>query len=185
MEKKFTKNDVLRYLYNEMGASEEQLFMDALLADEVLWQEFELLKESQEMLGESVAEPSPETMAKVRLALRKAARKTRSGKTATARLFSLPLVLAVTTVLFCAGASLFGLYHYQKVSGEQVVQASQPRLRWDDPALEQRIQNVRFNINNMSDERNIPVPLIHNTWRLINVNQPSPCGQNVVLLNLR
>ena len=185
MEKKFTKNDVLRYLYNEMEVAEEQLFMEALLRDEDLWQEFELLKESQESLGETMTEPSPETMAKVRLAVRKAARKNKSARTVTARLFSIPFVLATTTVLFCAGITLFGLYNYQKISGEQVVNSNQTRLRWDDPILDQRMQNVRFGIQNMGGARNIPVPFIHNTYRLINVNQSSPCGQNVVLLNLK
>ena len=185
MEKKFTKNDVLRYLYNEMEVSEEQLFMEALLRDGELWQEFELLKESQESLDENNFEPSPETMAKVRQSVRKAARKIKAGKTVTAKLFSIPFVLATTTVLFCAGITLFGLYEYQKVSGEEVVNANQARLRWDDPGLDQRIQNVRFGIQNLNEDRNIPVPFIHNMYRLINVNNPSPCGQNVVLLNLR
>ena len=43
MKKKFTDNDVLRFLYGEMSPSEHDAFLDAMYEDEELFEKFEEL----------------------------------------------------------------------------------------------------------------------------------------------
>ena len=44
MKRKYTKNDVLKYLYGEMDPAEQNVFLDALCTDDELFETFEALK---------------------------------------------------------------------------------------------------------------------------------------------
>ena len=66
MEKRFSKEDVLRYLYREMDPGEQEAFLNALTEDEELWEEFETLSEAHEDLKDTELNASETSLAKIR-----------------------------------------------------------------------------------------------------------------------
>ena len=148
MEKRFTKNDVLRYLYGEMQPVEEKDFLDVLLEDEELWTEFETLKSTQEGLDQALVEPSEKSLQKITAAAHKAVSRPSviRKKSLGQRFISLHLVMAVSLVLVTAGSTLAVLYKYQKIREDQMLDPAQARLRWDNPDLDSRMQMVKMNI---------------------------------------
>ncbi len=187
MEKKFSKEDVLRYLYGEMAGDEEQYFLDALVKDEALWMDFEQLKETKDQLSAAELQPSESSISKIKAFAKTQIQRTtrRNKRQGKVKFLSLNLVMALVMVLFIASVSLYGIYRYQQVSDEPVVERNQSRLMWDDPSLDNKIKEIQYDIRNLSAQREVPVHMIHNTYRLVNLNPASPCGENVVLLNLK
>ena len=68
MKKQFTDDDIIRFLYNEMKGAENDAFLEALCTDESLWERYELLQESVEMLSGVQYEPSEASLQQIRAA---------------------------------------------------------------------------------------------------------------------
>jgi len=58
MKRRFSDDDLLRFLYNEMPPADSERLMDALVRDESLWQRYESFQQTAESLSEVKFEPS-------------------------------------------------------------------------------------------------------------------------------
>jgi hypothetical protein len=66
MTKSFTQNDLVRYIYQEMSASESVELVQALQVDAALMQEYLDLLCSVEYLDKLIREPSPRLVARIK-----------------------------------------------------------------------------------------------------------------------
>ncbi|EON75523.1 hypothetical protein ADIS_3926 [Lunatimonas lonarensis] len=66
MTKSFTQNDLIRYIYQEMSASESVELVQALQVDAVLMQEYLDLLCSVEHLDKLIREPSHQLVARIK-----------------------------------------------------------------------------------------------------------------------
>ncbi|MCB9230451.1 MAG: hypothetical protein H6581_02205 [Bacteroidia bacterium] len=188
MAKMFNKNDVLRFLYDEMDPAEQELFLDQLCEDEELWATFEELKESKEKLEPEVRleQPSPLSVQKVlNFARHSAIYSPIPTGVSGQRSVPLHVVLSVIMIICTFITMGVGVYAYRQQPGESIYTDETTQVQWDNSHLHRRIQKVKMNVQNLSSERQMALPLYHNTYRLVNTAQFSPASANVVLVNLK
>lgn len=58
MKRRFSDDDLLRFLYNELPQAESDRLMDALVKDEELWQRYESFQQVAEQMPEVALQPS-------------------------------------------------------------------------------------------------------------------------------
>lgn len=192
MKKKFDKNDVLKFLYGELSPADHDDFVEALCCDDELFEAFEELKSAQEDLGEpELLEPSEESldaiMDFVHTTTRPSVRERVtaigvSGKKSP--LFGTAQLVSTLMVCFTIGLIWFSVKLYGGQKGpEQAGLATE--LDWDSQSLTDRLERARLHLNNLADDRAVPYPVHHNTYRLVNSNLFTPAAQGVVFLNIR
>jgi len=65
MKKRFTDEDILRFLYDEMNQAESEALLTELVSDEDLWQRYEALQEVVEDLAVVSYDPSEDSVAAI------------------------------------------------------------------------------------------------------------------------
>jgi hypothetical protein len=70
MKKRFTDEDIIRFLYDEMNQEESETFLTALVSDEELWHRYEILEGTIDRLSEVSFEPSDDSVAAVQAFVR-------------------------------------------------------------------------------------------------------------------
>lgn len=192
MKKKFTDNDVLRFLYGEMSPSEHDAFLDALYEDEELFCKFEELKAAQEGLQSVELAPSEASVTRVMHYARRAAHdhRPRRAKLAYAgggSLFAFNQMVTIVMVIFTCITIGVATYVYSK--------ASKPENNWTmtptheeliDHQLDNRLNLARERLNNILDsKRETIVPVHHDTYRVVTSDLFAPQNENVVLLHVK
>lgn len=66
MKKRFTDDDIIRFLYDEMNPAECEAFLASLYTDESLWERYEALQETVGSLTGLQYEPSEQSLDKIR-----------------------------------------------------------------------------------------------------------------------
>ena len=189
MGEKFDKDDVLRFLYNEMEPAEQDKFLLALTSDDELWQTYEELKNIKEGLKTSEFAPSGVSCAAVMNYVKKPV-KSQPAEVVLAganRLYSFQTVTAVLMIVFTT-LSIAAVMHTSKATkGETLYSADNERLQWENPHIDYKLDMAKMNLKRLSGERETPVPVYQNTYRVVNTNDFSTNtnnSRNVILLNL-
>lgn len=65
MKIKFSDNDILRFLYEEMSEDESKLFLDALTQDENLWERYEHFQQTTDQVSFLSFEPSEASLSAI------------------------------------------------------------------------------------------------------------------------
>lgn len=188
MGKTFDKNDVLRFLYDEMEPIEQDDFLDQLCNDEELWNTYEELKASKEQLEPKVLidDPSVRSIQKVlNFARHSVLHSPEPSGVSGHRRVPFHIVLSVIMVICTSLTISLGVYAYNHSSDDTIYTSETTQVQWDISHLDRRIQKVKLNLQNLSGNRETVLPLYHDTYRLVKTADFSPGAANVVLLNLK
>ncbi|MFN8394331.1 MAG: hypothetical protein U0176_06590 [Bacteroidia bacterium] len=192
MKKKFTDNDVLRFIYGEMSPSEHDAFLDAMYEDEELFEKFEEMKAAQMTLQPVEVAPSVASVDRVMSYARRAARNPRPKRQRLAyaggkSIFAFNQMVSVVMVVFTCAIIGVATYVYSM--------ASKPESNWTlttthqdfmDPQLDQRLDLARTRLKNILDsKRETFVPVHHDTYRVVTSDLFAPQDENVVLLHVK
>ncbi len=192
MKKKFTDNDVLRFLYGEMSPSEHDAFLDAMYEDEELFEKFEELKAAQASLQPVELTPSEKSVSRVMSYAKRAVRNPRAKRAKLAyngsgSMFAFNQIVTIVMIVLTIVTVGVATVVYSK--------ASKPENSWTmtptheeflDHALDDRLDLARERLNNILDsKRETLVPVHHDTYRVVTSDLFAPQDGNVVLLHVK
>jgi len=177
MKNAFTDNDIIRFLYDEMGAAESESLLAALVQDEDLWERYEALQEGMGHLEKVALEPSEASLEVIRDFVKTSGEDARAAKRTTlefagkylhAGAVSINLhavvgaALSVFLVLSIAG-SAYKLTR-QKFDNPNTGTWSQqqepapvhdPRFEWDTNEIDRELDRVKDGVKSLQDEPRI------------------------------
>lgn len=192
MKKKFTENDVLRFMYGEMSPAEHDAFLDALYDDEALFEKFEELKAAQAGLQPVALTPSETSVSRVMRYAKRAVRDRRPKRNRLAyngngSMFAFSHIVSIVMVVFTCITIGIATFVYSKESKQESNWAMTPtHEELIDSDLDNRLDLARERLENILDSnRKIFVPLHHNTYREVTSDLFSPKDENVVLLHVK
>jgi hypothetical protein len=189
MEKNYSKNEILKFIYGELEPAEERDFIEALYSDADLFQEFEELQESQTQLNavEINFHPSEESLKAVMKHVTQGATRTKRSPIGLVTGKGIPGVKFFATVgmvTFSVMLIAFMMVAYQKAAGPET---SNPEdvLAWEAPAIQNNLTFVKASLGNMSGKRELLVPVRHKTYRVVNTADYKLAPAPVVLVNVK
>ena len=162
MSKRFTDDDILRFIYDEMPLSESNAFLDELCLDEALWQQYERLQEISEKVSGLSFEPSESTTQNILQHVADTRPAPIEAVPAAPLKIKVPtarrsLNTALLGVLFLLGSATIGTAVYfgyatqESLQAEQIP-ASEQILEWEEPMIDEEIQSIRESIDEIRDE---------------------------------
>ncbi len=162
MKRRFSDDDLLRFLYNELPPAESDRMMDALVKDEELWQRYESFQQVAEQMPEVALQPSEASleavMAHVRSSsllveeeapLQAAWQRVRmvSGKSIVVGLNSLVLLGVGIFFFIAVGSSALPWRQAIEIPQESVQASAAPvqeaDLSWDTGHLEEEVVKLK------------------------------------------
>lgn len=167
MKKRFTDDDILRFLYNEMNAAESDAFLQAVVLDESLWERFESLQNTTEQLTGLSYEPSEASLEKVRAVAREVAAEMPVNpppakrkplwafvpkdvplKAVATVAFLLFMTVAITGSFYTLERSQLSVRENASFTQEELVQEydANPLFEWDDSALDRQLDEIRSRV---------------------------------------
>ena len=191
MKRKYNSNDILRYIYGEMEPREHDEFLDALCTDDKLFRQFEALQEAQKPLNAPVElKPSKSSVDKVMHFAGTSARRRQSlGKNPAVGKGGLfqHHVVSVGMVFFTCIMIGIALFAYKMSSVEENTWSnSKDALKFENRALDQRLQFAKERLGDIIDNQtSTPLPVHHDTYRLVNTDLSQDVEPGVVLLNIK
>lgn len=190
MNIKFTENDVLRYIYGEMEPVEQDLFLDALVTDEKLLEAFEVMQMAQEELEPVQLAPSESSVNRV---MRYASRAAQAPQRREHNLFffngkdkvmNFHHLVSVVMVFFTCITITTVMYMYNKAATpENNWGLTSQALDFENHSLDQRLDFARYRLMDLNHE--VPLPMHHDTYRLVNADLFAPLEQNVVFVTIK
>lgn len=192
MKKKFSENDILRFMYGEMAPAEHDAFLDALCEDEALIERFEELKAAQAGLQPVELAPSEQSVSRVmqyakRAARSPKARRNRLAYSGGASMFAFNQIVSVVMIVLTCVTVGIATYVYSR--------ASKPDNAWSmtpthqdliDTELDNRLDLARERLDNMMcPDRKTIVPMHHDTYREVTSDMFVPKDENVVILHVQ
>ena len=187
MERKFDKDDILKYVYGELPPAEEGDLIEAMCADEELFAYYQEVKEVQDGLDdarpavEEELTPSEFAVSEV-LNYVADTRERHAARHAPRRILGIRLPamgMVAATLAFVAFTAL--IYRSSlRVDAAPLVSTQ----AWDMSDLQHRMQLARLNASNLNGNREVITPVYSNTYRLIKTGDFAPAVQNVVLLSI-
>jgi len=168
MKHKFTEEDIIRFLYNEMSIRESEAFLDALYTDDQLWETFESYQHIVDKLIRMEVDPSDETCNNIMRFVAdthpdpKPKQKSSGNKQNQLRVMMMGVLVLVTSMIV-TGSIYFFQEARQKnqqaanmpVSSEQKTQMP---LEWEDPHTEQTIQSIRQQLDDIKEDTGETIP---------------------------
>lgn len=193
MKGKYTKNDVLKYLYGEMDPAEHHDFLEALCTDEDLFETFEAVKEAHDDLGTVDLQPSDASVDRVMHYARSSARTSRPPQnpfliTGKNRLLNYHHMVSVVMVFFTCITAAVAMYLYDKSSvQENSYGMTEAYDKFENVSLDERLDLIENRLQNMLDNTNETViPVHHDTYRIVDTDLRSPnSNKGVVFLNIK
>ena len=190
MKRKYNSNDILRYIYGEMEPQEHDEFLDALCTDDKLFKQFEQLQEAQKPLATVELSPSKASVDKVmHFAGTSARRRVASGKNPAAGKVGLfqHHIVSVGMVFFTCIMIGIALFAYKMSTvDENNWSNSKDALKFENNALDQRLQFAKERLGDIIDNQtSTPLPVHHDTYRLVNTDLSQDVEPGVVLLNIK
>lgn len=190
MRRKYSKNDILKFIYGEMSPRDHDEFLDALCTDEELFETFEAIQQAQEQLSPVELSPSEQSVKRIMHfagvnARRKPRRDTvRIGKGKT---FSTPHLVSIFMVFFtCITVGVVMFIYKRDTIQENNWSISKDVMKFENQALDQRLDFARERLGDIIDNRHsAPMRLHHDTYRLVNTDLSVEEQGQVVLLNIK
>jgi hypothetical protein len=166
MKKRFTDDDILRFLYHEMNAAESDAFLQAVVLDESLWERFESLQKTTEQLEGLSYEPSEASLEKVRAVAREVAAEMPATPPAKRKplwafvpkdvplkavatvAFLLFMTVAITGSFYTLERSQLSVRESSSFTKDELVQEydANPLFEWDDSALDRQLDEIRTRV---------------------------------------
>ena len=190
MSRKYSKNDILKFIYGEMEPRENDEFLDALCTDEELFAAFEELQAGQQMLTPVELAPSKSSEGRIMHSAKAEQRRQRH------RPVTQVVVGRIKRLNFQHFGSVFmefftcltiglAMHLYQNNTAQAAWGFSQDALKFDNRALDSRLDFAKDRLNAIIDNRaQAPAHLHHDTYQLVNTD-PTVREQSVVLLNIK
>lgn len=175
MSKKFTDDDIIRFIYDEMDPHESEAFLAELCTDESLWERFESLQEITAKTKDLELQPSEASVANVMAYVRDTApyieQPTRmekfkdatrtyiAGKIPVA--ISLNAVIIVAFIMFVTVAIMGSAYELTRggidspntgVLVQQVDEEKSDLYEWDDSEIEEELRQIRQGVENLRED---------------------------------
>ncbi|MDP5172775.1 MAG: hypothetical protein NWR72_21230 [Bacteroidia bacterium] len=167
MKRRFTDDDLLRFLYNEMPPADSDLLMDALVKDEELFERYESFQQAAEQLSEVSYQPSAKSVEAVMSYVRESAHilaeypeetpsawqrvKMASGKSLVVGLNSLVLFGVGIFLLVAVGTSALP-WHKPQTHETNIASApvsTDVDLSWDDTGLEAELTRIQRGVERL------------------------------------
>lgn len=162
MNQKFTDDDILRFLYDEMEQAESERFLDALCSDEDLWERYEYFQEVVEKISGLSYEPSDYSCQQVMayVALTKPQEEEPSQKGVYLSGLRAPrmntnAILMLVLALFGSITIIGSIYQMQQAQQEnqhsQATPTQEQRFQWEDPELNSKMDDLKHEIEQMKN----------------------------------
>ncbi len=167
MKRKFSDDDLLRFLYNEMHPADSEQLMEALVKDEELLERYESFQQIAEQVGEINLQPSQQSLDKVMAFVHESGSpvlldypveeptgwqrfKMNSGKSVVVGLNSLILFGVGIFLLVAVGTSSLP-WHQQHEHAVASVESPDLSLdlSWDDPEIRQELQEIEKSVQRL------------------------------------
>lgn len=154
MKQMFTDEDIIRFLYNEMGYRETEVFLDALYKDDSLWERYEAFQHIVDKLDDVQMEPSKEACDNIMRYVEETAPVAEKKKAfAFVRVNNTQrnAILMVAFVLFASVTIMVSVFNMKstQTSYQETAGAIEPVvLEWDDNSEEQ-LQVIRKQVDNL------------------------------------
>lgn len=166
MKRRFSDDDLLRFLYNEMTPADSEKLMDALVRDESLWERYESFQQTAESVSDVRFEPSQKSVDAVLTYVAETPSvvledpeetvgpwqriKMASGKSVVMGLNSLVLFGVGLFLLIAVGTSALPWHKTQNESA----MASAPvdteiQLSWEDDNLEAELSRIQRGVERL------------------------------------
>ena len=158
MQRRFTDDDIIRFLYEELNPSEHEAFLKALCLDEALWERYEHFQSIvQELDGTAPLEPSSQSVEQVMEFARQNTdtiplpQPTPKKVPLWARIprdLPVKMVAAIAFLMFMSVAITGSIYTidqrtYSIDADHSLVESDyDPRFEWDDSELDQQLQEI-------------------------------------------
>ena len=188
MKRKFDKNDVLRFIYNEMEPDETEDFIVALSTDEELWELFEECQAARHNLEKvEMEEPSSQTVLKILDHAKLSRTRKNPLLFSKSKLLSFQFVASLVMVFITLGTIGISMVAYKSNSNpeQSLVRDDLPQLQWEDTQFDQRMERTRMKLMNLSDDRTVVTPMYHNTYQVVNSRELSSSPEDIVLINIK
>ncbi len=192
MKKKFTENDILRFMYGEMSPAEHDSFLDALYEDEGLFAKFEELKSAQSDLHPITLTPSEASVTRVMSYAKRATREKRPKRPKLAysgngSMFAFNHILSIVMVVFTCVTVGVATFVYSKTNKSESNWTMTPTHEdLLDSGLDNRLDLARERLDNIiGNKRETIVPMHHDTYRVVTSDLFVPKDGNVVLLHVQ
>lgn len=189
MRKKYSKNDILKFIYGEMSPREHDEFCDALCTDEELFETFEAIREGQGQLSPVELSPSDQSVNRILhfAGVNSRRRNRRPVSSDKGGFLSTPHLVSIFMVFFTVISVGIVLYAYKRESTPQNNWSiSKDAMEFDNVSLDQRLDFARERLGNIIDNRQTaPMRLHHDTYRLVNTDLSNEQPGQVVLLNIK
>jgi len=152
MERKFEESDIIKFIYDEMTASEHEQFVEALCTDEALWEKYETLLTTKEAIEHVEYEPSTYSCEKVMEYVHQTSSDGSRGPrkpTVPGMAFEWYGVLTFIMVLFTSLTITGSVYNMKQNSSPLVQQVPKKEvIEWDDD-LDKQIESVEGRLTDM------------------------------------
>lgn len=192
MKKKFTENDILRFLYGEMSPKEHDAFLDAMYEDEALFEAFEEIKNAQASLETVALTPSNKSVDRIMGYAKRAVkadrpRRKRIAYAGNGSLFAFNQMVSIVMVVFTCVTIGIALFVYNNSSKDENSWKMTPtHQELIDHELDARLQVAKQRLQNMIENKTEAiVPVHHNTYRVVTSDLFVPQQQNVVFLQVK
>lgn len=178
--RKYTDEDIIRFLSEEMSPAESEAFVGALASDEELWERYEQFQDSLEQLPDAelapsqqsvervmafVAETSPQPSGLEELTQVVAPAPTPAVRTLRAGTWSMQVnlnaVIVMSLTLFVSVALFGSIYKLNRGQVqrpntgplvESVAPEADPRMMWDDSDLHEQLDEIQHRIDALHDQ---------------------------------
>lgn len=184
MERKFDKDDVLKFIYGELPPEDHESFLAALCTDEELFNTFEELQEAHDGLEVVDLEPSEHSVGKILQFARESCRERTGGNLLPNKgKFALTHAMSLLMVLLSVLTIGLGVYGLRKTDAPAKVSAD--ALQLEAPSLQRKLNMMQRELHHIRNNNEAILPVYHNTYRLVNTSQFAPTDKNIVFLNIK
>ncbi|GEM_PF-2298156 len=160
MKRKFTDDDILRFLFDEMEQIESESFLSALCSDEILWERYEYFQEIVEKTSGLSYEPSEYSCQKIMAYVKETSIAPETNPQKSPYLVGLKAPKLSTNVILMFVLALFGsitiigsvyqMRKIQEVSTHTEIKVENPiNLDWDDQELDNKIDHLQHELYNI------------------------------------
>ncbi|MEZ4825016.1 MAG: hypothetical protein R3C61_01800 [Bacteroidia bacterium] len=172
--RKFTDEDIIRFIYDEMKPHESEAFLVELCSDESLWERYEQLQETAGMASSVVYEPSEQSVQNIMDYVRETApfipQPTRADRIREAtRTFitgkipvavSLNAVIVVAFIFFVTVAIMGSAYQLTRggiitpkgTLVQQVEEENSDIYQWDDSNIQEELKQIQKGVENLRED---------------------------------
>lgn len=167
-QKRFTDEDIVRFLYDEMSPQQSDAFLNALCSDEELWDRYEHFQNIVEKLATAKVEPSEASISRIKKYVADTAPQSegavskswKSTRTFLLKKFpatiSLNAVVVAVAIFFTTAVMMSNFLN--NPTGNLSPELAHPdaiqhevMFQWDDSALDAELESIRTQMQDLQE----------------------------------